>query len=383
MTPGIAARAPARRRRCEGGTPRGSRPSWSCRRRSGPGGRTPRRDRRAGRCRRRPRRRRRTSSGRRTSMTRSVTSSGYFVDEEPSRDQPCPARLSTRLTNRLALAPSTGVANEQVNDVLLPPATSPLMCGDTITVGIVHSGLSSGSGSVDEDVQGRAGDRARRQGVDQRLLVDRGTSAHVEEARRRLHGVERPRRSKTARVAGVRATHRGRSPPRRSPRRAGRSRRSRPNMSSARVARPTIVTSMPRASARSPVPRPMGPGPTTTSRVPARRSVVRPRGQSTALLVEEATMQARRERQHRADRPLRDPLVEDPAGVRDDDVGLDQPREQQHVDPRRGGLDPPQIDGRLPHLGELARREPPDEERLAHRATPHGPTRCRRRTAAR
>ena len=270
------------------GTPRGSRWSWSCRRRSGRGARTPRRGRREDRCRRPPRRRRRTCAGPRSRSRARPRIEPTRPRNRPRRRPGCAAARPRR----------TGGGCRRTPRPPSPPSRrrSPETCGRDDHLGHRPQGRIVGQRLLHEDVERRPGDRAVAQRVDQRRLVDRAAPAHVDEARGRPHrgeglrvedrGRRRGQRQRVEHVVG--ATERlveaiGSGAPSRGRRRS-------------RAARPTASTVIPRARARTAVARPIGPGPTTTRCDRRPRSRRRPSVQRPRRLIDDRRLQARRER---------------------------------------------------------------------------------------
>ena len=304
---------------------------------------------------RRPRRRRRTSGGPWTSITRHCTGRLWATaaNSQPQPDAE-PAGACRRGCAAARRGEPAGVVDE---DRRRPPAPSR---GGRRTC----AGRRSRSASTRADCPAAAAPPRRRRGprrrstgsqrLDQGRLVHGAAAAHVDEHARRPAS---PRRRRRRTPGGLgRERHRvehvvggGERP------RAGaRSARSGRASGSHASVRPTAATSMPERHARfRAAARPIGPGrdherasrrAARVSRWSQRASRCRSTGSSA---------RSRREREQHADDPLRDRLVEDPAGVRHDDVALHERREEQAVDARRGRLDPAHAPGGGPRCGQL------------------------------
>ncbi len=249
----------------------------------------------------------------------------HALGHAASRYQPTPnprGRVDG-VPQRLAAREPTGVVDEDAHDLRLPPLDV-----------AAHVRRDDDVRHRPQRALGRQRLLARRRRDAAPAIAPRSSAStsagsstvraapHVVEPRgrphRREHGrVEEPaglgrQRQRVEHVVGAGRAPRG-TPRRRRSRRSARARR-RHGRRDPRAS--TCHAERPRAHA---VARPIGPGPTTSSREPARRSRVRCCPTRSASCRSRWSQDPRREREHRADHPLRDRVVEDPARVRDHD----------------------------------------------------------------
>ena len=256
-------------------TPRGSRWSSSCRRRSGRGARRPRRGRRADRCRRPPPGRRRTCAARRPRSRARPR-----IEPTRRRNQPSSStwlRSGSPATNRPRLSTNTATT------VSSHPSRSPQTWGETITSGIDHRGESSGSGSSSKTSSAAPAIVPSRSASISAASSTVRASPHVVEERASVASRRTPSRRRVAVVAAVSGSASSTWSARPSASWSPSGPATEPRTSSSRAARPTASTVMPEgARARQRSARPIGPGPTTTrcarrpGRDGARRSNDRP-----------------------------------------------------------------------------------------------------------
>ena len=324
------------------------------------GARTPHPGRRAGRSRARPRRRRRTCGARRPRSR---------VPSRRTRYQPTPnpAAVSTRFRSGSPRANRADVVDEELDDLRLPPVDVPAhVRRDRITFGIAHSGLSSGSGSSSNTSSAAPAIAARSSASTRAGSSTVRATPHVVEAGRRPHRRERARveerRGSRASAGGRRARDpRGRArrgtPRRRRSRRSGRT--ARPGATRDRPPRPPCrAPARARPSrVRSGRDRPPGAG-----NPRAARASCRPRRPASAGRAD--VEDPRREREHRADHPLGDRVLEDAARVRDLDVARDELGEQQRVDAVGRRLDPAEAVRVRPRVAEPRALRAPEEQRI-------------------